>query len=186
MLPRPTGDAFSFHPRSWSFHFLVLRCPQLDLDFPSSSFFHLVILIQFKYVFFGYTQIKKFHVDYPISDKGFLFQATFLHAGSSQRAGSRPHCSLAAAFNRISAWLCSTKHHASALGKCPFLIPSHFPIHSSGLGIPRQWFICWKPIVSCPLHLNIQALTTKWSILLLLLNDMTSKLINIKHKIRIS
>lgn len=59
----------------------------------SSSFFHPVILIQFKYGFFCYTQIKKFHVDYPISDKEFLFQATFLHvqiAGSSQRAGSSP------------------------------------------------------------------------------------------------
>lgn len=80
----------------------------------SRSFFHPVILIQFKYgFFFCYTQIKKFHVDYPISDKGFLFQATFLHvqiAGSSQRAGSSPTVLWLQEFNRISAWMCSTKH----------------------------------------------------------------------------
>lgn len=55
--------------------------------------FILSFLSSLNMAFFCYTQIKKFHVDYPISDKGFLFQATFLHvqiAGSSQRAGSSP------------------------------------------------------------------------------------------------
>lgn len=75
--------------------------------------FILSFLSSLNMAFFCYTQIKKFHVDYPISDKGFLFQATFLHvqiAGSSQRAGSSPTVLWLQEFNRISAWMCSTKH----------------------------------------------------------------------------
>lgn len=155
-MGKPTGgiSLLSLPPeRASSMHFMILCCPQLDLDIPCA---HPLLTHYYPHQrFLASVQIhspflrvqtwlflldpnKKLQLNYTSSYKGFLLLDTQT-ACYSQKAR----------LSRLVLWLKPStefqlprdvQHQTRCFrpGACPFLISSHFPPHSPPLGIPLQ------------------------------------------------